>query len=175
MQGVINTKKIAYSAVMVAFLGVTSGLIIPTPSQVPFTLAVFAVSFSGYFLGITFSLFTVLIYIIAGGVGLPIFSGFTGGFGILLGVTGGFIFGYIPLAIFSAVGEKFNKTYYKLLFGFIGLICCHLLGAMQYSLVSRTPFFASLLVVSLPYLLKDVILVTISQLASKKLKRVLLK
>ncbi len=170
-----KTIKIVYTAVMVAIISILSALTIPTPLSVPLTLSIFALAFCGYFLGAIYSLIAVVIYIVAGGIGLPIFSGFTGGLGILLGVSGGFIFGYIPLVVTASLGNKFNSPIVKITFGCLGVIICHLIGAMQYSIIMQTGFFYSILIVSLPYLLKDFVLVGLAYITSSKIKKALEK
>ena len=175
MDGKNKTRKIVYTAVMVAIISILSALTVPTPTLVPLTLSVFAVSFSGYFLGVIGSLLAVGVYIVAGGVGLPIFSGFSGGFGVLLGPTGGFIFGYIPLVILSAIGGKLNKPLLEIGLSLVGVTLCHLIGVIQFSLVMGNGILESFIVVSLPYLLKDYILVAIAYFCAKRLKKILLK
>ena len=111
----------------------------------------------------------MVIYILLGMVGAPIFSGFQGGIGVILGYTGGFIFGFIPLVLLC--GTNVQKTWLKILFGVFGLTLCHLIGTFQYMLLSKLSFISALVAVSLPYFIKDVILTVIGCFVSSTLKK----
>ena len=74
---------------------------------------------------------------------------------MLLGYTGGFIIGFVPMALLCGLAAH-RKMFVALPCGLIGLAACHLLGVIQFSIVSSRPFMDSLLLISLPYLIKDV-------------------
>ena len=160
-----KVKAITRIALMVAFLSVVSQIAIPTVFSVPLTLQIFAVSLIGYIFKLKKSLITVLIYVVIGAVGIPVFANFQGGLFHLFSYTGGFIWGFFPLVILCSVSPASLKP----AFGFLGVLACHLLGALQYSLVSRTSLWMSLLTMSLPYILKDFILLFLAYLCAKAL------
>lgn len=161
-------KDITFVSLCVAVLAVISQLSIPI-GAVPITLQVFAVSLIGHFLGLKKGTLTLIVYILLGVVGAPVFSGFQGGVGVILGYTGGFIIGFIPLVVLC--GINCNKTWLKIALGVFGLTLCHLIGAFQYMHLSRLDFSASILAVSLPYILKDIILVVAGYIVSSVLKK----
>ncbi|MBE6610671.1 MAG: biotin transporter BioY [Ruminococcaceae bacterium] len=104
----------------------------------------------------------VLCYLGIGACGLPVFSGMQGGIGILItGFTGGFLWGFIPLAIFCGIGKlqawKKNSKVFALSLGALGVLICHVIGVAQLSAVSSIDLISAFLVGSLPYLLKDVL------------------
>ena len=113
------------------------------------------------------------VYILLGAVGVPVFANFKGGLGALIGITGGFIFGFILLALFCGLPGK--RSVYRVFFGIIGLALCHLVGVFQYSVISHSPFLASFLRMSAPYLLKDVISVAGAYLCSVLIGKALKK
>ena len=82
-----------YIAVFAVLIAICSWISIPT--TVPFTLQTFAVFLAVGVLGGKRGSLSVLIYILLGAVGIPVFAGFSGGFGILLGQTGGYIVGFL--------------------------------------------------------------------------------
>ena len=129
------------------------------------------VALIGYFLGMKMGVCTIVAYILLGLVGAPVFAGFQGGFQVLISYTGGFIFGYIPFAFLCGVG---GKRWQKIVFGICGLLVCHLAGVIQYMLLSELSPWGAMLVVSLPFLLKDVFLVVgacfVSDVLKKRLK-----
>lgn len=84
------------AALMVAVTAVAAQIVIPL-FPIPFTLQVFAVVLAGLLLGPRYGALAMAIYLLVGAVGVPVFAGFKGGLGIILGPTGGYLVSY-PLA-----------------------------------------------------------------------------
>lgn len=166
-----NIKALTFISLCVATLSVISQLAIPT-GAVPLTLQVFVVALIGYFLKAKNGTLAVLVYILLGVVGVPVFAGFQGGLGVLLGYTGGFIFGYIPFVLLCGVGKS---KWQKILFGICGLLLCHAVGVLQYMVLSHLGIWAAFIAVSLPFILKDIILVVcalaVSEIMEKRIKK----
>ncbi|MBQ8545370.1 MAG: biotin transporter BioY [Clostridia bacterium] len=158
-----RVRNLTHIALLVAFLAAISQISIPTAFSVPFTLQIFAVCLICYIFSTKKSLIVLAIYISLGAIGIPVFANFQGGIFHLVSYTGGFIWGYFFLVILCSL--KIKKM--QIFFGIIGVIICHLLGTIQYSLVAKIPFFTSFLVMSLPYLLKDFILVILAYFCAK--------
>lgn len=155
-----NTKnssltKMVFTSLFAALLAVLSQLSIPMPSGVPITLQTFAVALTGYMLGWKMGTLSTVIYLLLGAVGLPVFANFKGGFGSLVGYTGGFLWGFILFTFFCGLSHHFKHKFPALLLGAAGLLCCHFLGVFQYHLVAGVDLKASFLLVSAPYLIKD--------------------
>ena len=165
-----KARNIAYVSLCVAIMAVLSQIAIPV-GAVPLTVQTFVVALVGYFLGVKMGVCAIIVYILLGVVGAPVFAGFQGGFQVLISYTGGFIFGYIPFAFLCGVG---GKRWQKIVFGICGLLVCHLAGVIQYMLLSGLSPWGAMLVVSLPFLLKDVFLVVgacfVSDVLKKRLK-----
>ena len=94
----ISTRDISQMAMFVALMVVCSWINIPLPG-VPITMQVFGVFLALCVLGGQRGTVCVAIYILLGAVGAPVFSGFRGGIGVLLGTTGGYIVGFLPMAM----------------------------------------------------------------------------
>ncbi len=169
----LKTKivSMAFSAIFAAIIAIVSQVFIVTPIGIPLTFQVFAVAVCGYVLRAKWGCASVAVYIILGLSGIPVFSGFKGGIHNLFGLTGGFIIGFLALAFFCGLGFHKPKMYTKILFGIIGLIICHLCGIVQFSLISNSRFTESAITVSLPYLIKDIILVVAAAFISKHLEK----
>lgn len=105
-----TVRNMAFIAVMAALICVAAPWSVPMPGLVPVSLATFAVYLAGSLLGWKKGTIAVLIYVLLGAVGLPVFSGGAGGFAKLFGVTGGYIVGYIPCALISGL---FVDLFYK--------------------------------------------------------------
>ena len=162
-----RVKAIVEIALMVASVALISQIAIPTAFGVPITLQIFAVGLLGYLFKTGKSFLTIFVYISLGVIGIPVFAGFCGGIFHLISYTGGFIWGFIPLAILCSL--KTGRL--KIPMGIFGVFLCHFIGTLQYSCVGRVPFFTSLITMSLPYLFKDVILLVLSYFTAQALKR----
>lgn len=94
----------AYIGLFAVVIAICSWISIPT--VVPFTLQTFAVFLTVSVLGGKRGTLSVIIYVLLGAVGLPVFSGFKGGVGALLNTTGGYIIGFIFSALIMWAFEK---------------------------------------------------------------------
>lgn len=91
-------RQFARAAILAALLGAVAPIAIPLPlSPAPVTLQVLFVFLAGLVLGPVWGTISILLYLTAGAIGLPVFSGLEAGLGTLVGQTGGFLWSY-PLA-----------------------------------------------------------------------------
>lgn len=167
----LSTQTIAMIGMFTAVLAVLSILQIPMPSGVPITLQTFAVALCGYVLGRRKGTLSILLYLIIGFIGLPVFTGMTGGIGKLFGFTGGFLYGFLFLAFFCGIGSHLQNKVLAVAPGITGLLICHILGAFHYSIIAETGFVPAFLLVSVPYLLKDILSVIGACLAALVLRK----
>ena len=167
----MKIRSIAFCALGVAFLSVLAQIAIPMPWGVPLTLQTFAVAFVGFVLPIKYSLLTVAVYVMLGACGAPVFSAFGAGLVRIASPTGGFILGFIPLAAACSFSQEYKKIF-KLLLISLGLLLCHVIGTLWFSLISGEGVLASFVCASLPYLAKDVICVVLAHKCADILKRV---
>ncbi|MDE6724290.1 MAG: biotin transporter BioY [Ruminiclostridium sp.] len=156
----IKTADIVFVGVFAAVLAVLSQISIPLPLGVPVTLQTFAVALCGYFLGWKKGLAAVLVYILLAAVGVPVLAGFCGGFSYILGLSGGFIYGFLFLA--ALCGLNLKHKVFKIAAGCGGLLLCHLCGLLQYGLIAGEGFVTSFLLVSAPFLIKDIVSVVLA-------------
>ena len=99
-----KTYDIVYIGVFAVIMAICSWISIPT--TVPFTLQTFGVFIAVGVLGGKRGSLAVLVFIILGAIGVPVFSGMSGGVGILLGSTGGYIIGFLFSALVMWAMEK---------------------------------------------------------------------
>ena len=135
---------------------------------VPITILPLVIAFFGYLLGIKKGTSSVLLYLMMGAVGAPVFSAFNGGLQVLIGYTGGFLWGFLPLVILCGI---LKERKIGIALGILGIILCHLLGIIQYSLISKVDFYVSLVTVSLPFIIKDIIFIVIAFFLAKKVRK----
>ncbi len=169
----LSTKTIVSVGMFTAVLAVLSILTIPMPSGVPVTLQTFAMALCGYVLGAKRGTASTGIYLLVGAIGVPVFAGMTGGMSCLVGYTGGFLWGFLFLTLLCGLSVKVKNRFVPIALGIAGLALCHLLGTLWYAVVASTSFGASFLLVSVPYLVKDVISVAAAYAVSLALRRAL--
>lgn len=174
----ISLKTMAVVAVFTAIVCVISTLKLPFEVfGVPATLQTFVIAFAGFVLGYKKGTLSILIYIIIGAIGIPVFSGFTGGFSVILGVTGGFIIGFLFLGFFSGLGMKIKtpnnivNIILRIVLSIIGLLVCHFIGILAAAKYLGISIGASALAVSIPYLPKDIISIVIAYFLAIAVKK----
>jgi biotin transport system substrate-specific component len=167
----VAIKELAFAGVFTAVIAVCSQIVFPLPSGVPVTLQTFAVALCGYVLGWKRGLLSIGAYILLGALGAPVFSSFRAGIGMIFGVTGGFIIGFIPMVFFCGLSLKYKSRMTKLLQGAPGLVICHLAGTVQFGLVTGGGFLRSVAVVSLPFILKDIVSVAAAFFLAEQVKK----
>ena len=128
-------------------------------SPVPVSLGTLAIYIAVIVLGKKEGLLSVLLYIFLGFIGLPVFSGFTGGAGKLLGPTGGYIIGYIFMALICGlfIEKKSSQIFYCLIGMFLGTTVCYFFGTIWLSIQSEISLSAAFMVAVLPFLPADFI------------------
>lgn len=164
----IKTIDLVLTALFAAIIAIMSQISIPTPFGVPISLQTFAVALCGYFLGAKKGSAALLVWIAVGAVGVPVFSGFKGGFAVLLGVTGGFIYGFLPLVLLCGIELKSKPL--RIALGAAGIVACHLCGAVQYALLMGIAFLQSVLTVSVPFLIKDLVSIVLAYFGAVAIK-----
>ncbi len=127
-----RTKELAYIVMFSAIMAVCSWISIPGP--VPFTLQTFAVFAACSMLGGRRGLVSIIVYILLGMVGVPVFAGFSGGIGILAGSTGGYIVGFVFIGLTMWLFEKLfgTKWWIKVIAMVLGLAICYAFGTMWF-------------------------------------------
>ncbi len=114
-----KTKKLILVAMCASIICLLAQITIPLP-LIPITGQTLAIGIVATILGSRYSTITVLVYLSLGLIGLPVFSQFTSGFGILFGPTGGYLIGFIPTALL--IGLWLEKTSYTYIQAFIANI-----------------------------------------------------
>ncbi len=154
----ISTKDLTLIALMTGITVIMAQITIPMPYGVPMTMQTFAVTLAGVILGSKKGFSSMLLYILLGMIGLPVFAGFTGGFGKFLGPTGGFLFSFPIMAFIIGYGTKYIKN--KLVFAtflIIGTLSNFAVGVPWFSFMTGTPILASISMVFIPFIPTSII------------------
>lgn len=175
-----TTKNLVLCAMCAAIICVLAPISIPI-GPVPISLATFAVMFAGCLLGWKWGTLATLIYILLGAIGVPVFAGWTGGAQIIAGMTGGYIVGYLPLALISGlVYDLFGRhkkgavKYVSLVVGMVlGTIVLYALGTAWFMAVSGMGFAESMAACVIPFLPGDAIKIAIVTIITPVIEKAL--
>ncbi len=147
---------------------------ITVPFAIPFTMQTFGVFSVLLLLGGKRGTLSVLLYIALGAIGLPVFSGFNAGFGVLLGITGGFIFGFaVSGALYWALERLFCKhTLSRPIILAVSLAACYAAGTVWYIYSSGSAGIGSAISLCvLPYILPDAVKLLLAYVVAKRVSK----
>ena len=175
-----NSKvlDLVYIAIGAALIAICSWISIPT--AVPFTLQTFAVFFVLLALGGERGTLATLVYVLLGAVGVPVFAGFSGGIGILLGSTGGYIIGFLFTVLIYILFTKFFKKniVIKIVALVLGLAVCYAFGTawFMHVYVQNSGEVGLLTVLGwcvFPFIIPDLLKLALAVVISKRIEPVI--
>lgn len=155
-----KTAEMTKMALMVAMNCVSAYIIIPLPfSLSPLALQTLIVNLTGYVLNAKQAFMTMLVYLLVGLAGVPVFTGGSAGPGKLFGPTGGYIIGFLVTAVFLAYfkGEKYNFKRYALLGCVIGIPLIYVFGVVQLKLITGMGWDKVIMTGALPFIPLDIV------------------
>jgi len=156
-----RTFNIVMCALCAAIIAVSAQITVPLPTQVPITLHTFGVALCAAVFGAHTGGISTAVYVLLGAVGLPVFAGMRGGFDVLIGPTGGFLYGFIAMAFLCGTDMKNPPLRIAVSVG--GLAVCYLCGAVQYAVLMQVDPLTSVALVVLPFVIKDVLSIVAAQ------------
>lgn len=170
-----DVKTMTRIALCTALIAVCSW--ISVPAHVPFTLQTFAVFFACDLLGAA-AVPTVALYLLLGAVGVPVFAEFSGGLGSLLGATGGYLIGFLAIAVLMTLWQRLFRERFRLLGMLLGLMVCYLFGTCWFVVVyarggSAISFMTALGWCVLPYIIPDLIKILLARLIAGRVREAL--
>lgn len=164
-------QKMTMTALMTAVICILAPLSIPI-GPVPISFTALAIYLSLYLLGWKLGTVSCLIYILLGAVGLPVFSGFSGGIGKLLGPTGGYIIGFLPMAVLAgAIIERYHNRFIRFSAMTAGMALCYVFGTIWFCIVMKTTVAAALSACVFPFIPGDMIKIMIALIGGPILKK----
>ena len=168
----------AYIAIFAGVMAVCSWISIPY--IVPFTLQTFGVFLAVGVLGGKRGTLSVLIYILLGAIGLPVFAGFSGGIGSILGTTGGYIIGFLlsALVMWGMEAAFGKKLWVRALSMVSGLLVCYAFGTAWFMFMyARTSGAVGLGTVLgwcvIPFIIPDLVKIALALLLCKRLAKLI--
>jgi len=172
----IQIRDMTRMALCVALMAVCAWMTIPSP--VPFTMQSFAVFFALGLLGGRRGSLCILAYILLGAVGVPVFSGFRGGVGVLLGSSGGFLIGFLAAGlVYSLLTRLRGESMKTMAAGMtLGMAAAYGLGSAWFYLVYLRSGQAATLGAVLswcvwPFVLPDAVKIYLALLLCRRLRK----
>jgi len=165
-----SVRPMIYASMFAAMTAIGAFIRVPIPaSPVPITLQVFFVLLAGLLLGSRWAGMSMIVYVMLGIIGFPVFSGGLSGIGVILGPTGGYLIGFIPAAfVIGLVTETFGRSTLAAAGAMItGLAAIYLLGAFQLSVVAGLSVPQSVVIGVLPFLPGDSIKLVAALIVSR--------
>ena len=151
---------------------------ISIPAAVPFTMQTFGVFIAVGVLGGKRGSLSVLVFILLGAIGIPVFANFSGGIGVLAGPTGGYIIGFLFSALLMWAMEKLpgKKSVMQIVSMIAGLIVCYAFGTVWFVIVygrmnGPIGFTAALASCVVPFIIPDIIKIALAYVLSRKLRK----
>lgn len=171
----MKIQQMSLVALMAAILCIVGPLTIPV-GPVPVSILPVVLYFIVYVIGMWRGIASCLVYICIGLIGIPVFSGYTGGPAVILGPTGGYIIGYLLLTLCSGFFiEKFVKKSWHL-FGMVtGLVLCYFIGTVWLKFSADLTLKQALMTGVVPFLVFDFIKITVALLVGPVFRRHLRK
>ena len=173
-----RSRSVAFTALSIAIIAVSAWITVPI-GPVPFTLQMFAVTFAILVLAPKQAIGAIAGYLALGAIGVPVFSGMRGGIGVLMGPTGGFLWGYlIGVSLAVAVLALFRRRGVDnfavgMLCGLLFTAVAYACGWLQYMFVANVGPFESFLVCVAPFIVVDIIKVAAATAAARTVIRAL--
>src|SRR5690625_3355871 len=132
-------RMMIITALFAAIISILAQVAIPMPLGVPITGQTLAIGLAATILGSRYGTLSALLYLIIGAIGVPVFAQMTGGLGIVLGPTGGFIVGFIPTTF--VMGYYLEKTSFTvknaLIANIIGMFITLIFGTIWLKIVAE--------------------------------------
>ena len=164
-----KTQSITFIALMSAILCIVGPFVIPI-GMVPMSLTNLVIYLTIILLDKKRATISVAVYLLIGFVGIPVFAGFTGGAGKILGPTGGYLIGYLVLSwIAGSVLEKKEKL--KVVALVLGTISLYFIGTAWLMIQSKMNFVSAISVGVLPFVVFDILKIVVSVGIGKSIKK----
>ncbi|MGL5085381.1 MAG: biotin transporter BioY [Clostridium sp.] len=170
----LSVKEITLVGMCAALMAIFSQLSIPLPfTTVPVTMQTFGLIIISIVLGRKLGTLSIIIWVLIGVIGIPVFAGFSGGIGVLLGPTGGYIIGFILMSFIIGLFSNTTKKWLLFLGVTLGQAVQFFFGVIQLKIVLGLTTQGALAAGLYPFILKDIIIITVSVFIGITVKKAL--
>lgn len=168
----ISIKKQALVGICTAILAILSQISIPLPVGVPLTFQIFGVVLIAIVLKEKLAVMTIIIYILLGCIGIPVFANFSSGLQCLIGPSGGFLTGFIIMAFIIGLASRKKKGPLLWISSFLGLLIDYSIGIMQLIMVTQLSLKEAFIAGVYPFVLKDIVCVIVAMYITNYIQHV---
>ena len=183
-KSIADTRRLTLCAVMAAVMCVLAPISIPI-GPVSITGGTLAIYLTVYLLGGVWGAASTLVYLLVGMVGLPVFSNYMGGINRLAGPTGGYLIGYLPMALLAGAVVEFSLRKFKdqgstgtaiaLVLQFLGMVAAtavlYAFGTAWYCLQAGVELEAALAACVIPFIPCDLIKMAVALVVGVPVRR----
>lgn len=175
----MSTKDIILVGMFAAILTVISQISLPMPSGMPITIQLFGVALVGVILGWKLGLISILVYILIGAIGIPVFANFRGGISVLTGITGGYIIAWPILAGLCGIRfhrlSKVKQNMITIFLSLIGVAAVEIIGGIQWSFLSgNMPLSAVFAYSIVAFVPKDILITVLAVIIGNQIRKPLI-
>ncbi len=173
MKRTSNIQELCTMGVVTSVICIMAQISIPTPLGVPLTMQTFAIALAGIILGAKKGAIATLIYILIGGIGVPVFSNLTGGYQYLIGPRGGFLLSFPMMAFVIGLGSfylskwKWSLTLAILLGATLNLTC----GVLLFCYTTHSNFIIGITTCALPFIPGEILKMLLAYLLGINIKK----
>lgn len=171
-----STQNLVLAGMFAAVLAVISQISIPMPSGVPITIQVFGIALVGTILGWKLGLFSTIVYILIGAVGVPVFANFRGGLEVLTGMSGGYILAWPVMTALCGIRPPFadrKKSFIlSVILSLAGLMIVEFIGAVQWSLLTDSMSLNAIIIYSfVAFIPKDMVITVLAVVVGRQIQK----
>lgn len=172
----LSIKEITLVGMCAALMAIFSQLSIPLPfTTVPLTLQTLGLVLLAIILEHKLGTLSIIIWMLVGVIGIPVFAGFASGIGVVLGPTGGYIIGFIFMSFIIGYSASKNNTNLLFLGVYVGQAVQYTFGVVQLKIIMGLNLNEALISGLYPFLVKDIIVITIAVFIGLSIKKSLKK
>jgi len=174
MQKRFSVRDLSYISLFATLIAVSGYILIPLPfSTIPVTAQTLAVMLTGSLLPVRHASVSLLIFLMMGIIGLPVFSGGNAGLGIIIGKTGGYLIGFLAGAALISVLKGKNPGFLRLLIVNVigGIIVIYSFGVLWLNYITGIGISKAVIFGALPFIPGDIIKIVIAALITLKLSK----
>lgn len=169
----LKTKELIFCSIFAALTSILAQVSIPLPiTTVPLTLQIFAVSITGLILGSKCGFISILIYLLIGSIGIPVFANFSGGVAVLFGPTGGYLLGLPIMAfIIGYIREKSSSPFIVIIGMLLGLILDYTTGTLIFATITGNTIYQSIIYCVVPFIVLDLMKIVLAYIVGSTVSK----
>lgn len=168
----LTSRDLALGAIFAALTAIVSQISIPFASGVPFTLQTLMIQLLAFLLGARIGALSVILYLLLGAIGLPVFAQMTGGIQILIGPTGGFLLSFpLMVLVIGLVLQRTNHFFPLLIAALLATFINLLIGTWQFMLVTQVSFEQAMIACFWPFVFFGIVKAVLAVFFGLRLQR----